>query len=86
MTKYEVGWEESHYKEVEANTIEDADEIIEKMMKARFGEAKRTPGDTYQGVVGDTCIWEIKPEIEVSDSMIFCYDAEGFNYEVLNDD
>lgn len=38
---------------------------------------------TFGGVIGDTYIQEDVPEIEVSDSMIFNYNIEEMNYEVI---
>ena len=81
MNTYEVGWYESYYEEIEAETHEQAAQIIDDRMLAK---AESVP--TFQGLYGDIHVWETKPEIEVSESMIFNSSVYEFNYEVLSGD
>lgn len=81
MQQYEIGWHESHYMEVEAESRWEAERAFDKFM---FARAKAVA--TYEGCVGDIHIWEVKPDIEVSESMTFNYNAEAFGYNDLTED
>jgi hypothetical protein len=81
MNIYEVGWYESYYEEIEAETYEQAAQIIDDRMSVK---AETVP--TFQGLRGDISVWEIKPEIEVDNSVIFNYNTDEMDYEVLSDD
>lgn len=78
MTKYKMSWDETHHIDVEADSIEHAEKMLETLLVARHENAT-----TFGGVIGDTHIWEDVPEIEVSDSMSFNYNTEEMNYEVI---
>lgn len=81
MAKYEIGWHESHYLEVEADNWGEAEKIVHDITDARSRS-----GVSYEGLFGDICVWEVLPDIEVSESMRFNYDAEVLGYNDLDDE
>lgn len=80
MAKYEIGWNESHYMEIEADTWEEADKIVNDLTDARERSVM-----SYEGLIGDICIWEVLPDMEVSESMRFNYDTEVLGYNDLTE-
>lgn len=81
MTEYEMSWHESHYMEVEADSREDAEAMLDKLATTRSEHVT-----TYSGIVDDIYIWEVKPDIEVSNPVANENKWSMDRYEVLEDD